>query len=429
MNIVQVIVIGLCIIAVILAILFWSGIIGPQRGTVDPGGGQAFSGEVRVWGTLPSDSYIDFFTEYEASKNIRVSYSQHAPEKFTEEIVRAIARREGPDVVLIDIDWITSNYDILTPTPPEVMQPQEFRNTFIDASEVDLVREDKIWGFPIGIDPLVLYWNKDIFNANSIPLPPKNWNEVLTQSNTIKRIKDGGVVGQAGIALGRSRNIPLYKEIVSLLLLQLGGSIENQAGELILNSPSNQDVGGRVFRFFTDFGKSGTEAYSWTTALPPPRVLFSQGKLGMMLDYLSYESQLREQNPHISFDIAPLPQPQGNEVPIYYATTNAVAVLVGSPNIAPAWQFAKSISGAGGVQRLLVQHVINVPARRDQLNTLAFTENPRHELLRTIALNTRRPINTHTQRNSNLIADIIEAIANGQLSSEIAISQALEKTK
>ena len=60
-------------------------------------------------------------------------------------------------------------------------------------------------------------------------------------------------------------------------------------------SGSESDVE-TFLRYYTDFGRLGTSAYTWNTELPEPRKLFIEGKLGMMLDYASYAPELQKQN-------------------------------------------------------------------------------------------------------------------------------------
>lgn len=425
MNKVQIFIIVVSIILAIGAVFVFT------RGSGNSG--QTSGGSVVVWGTLSSDVMKPILQAFSKETKIGASYVQIDENNFTERLLKAIATDTGPDALVQRADWIKSNKSVLAPLPSGTMSLRDYQNTYVDIASSIFIEGDSIFALPVSIDPLVLYWNKDLFNAASLPLPPKNWDDVLVTSNQIKKIGDGGAVNRGGIALGRAHNIPLAKNILSLLLIQLGGDIEATDGKFIFNREGSRDtdsrdsVGIRVLKFYTDFGRNGTGAYTWNTSLPKPRDLFLEGKLGMMIDYMSYIPTAHAKNPHLSFDIARPPQVKNAEFPIYFASAEGVAVPRRSKNASNAWSLGRWLGSPTGNKLYLASRSMG-PARRDLLDDPEFVKNPLAPLLRELTLNARGVRDTYIDDNASLLREMVEGIADDRIEPSSAIENAKRKS-
>ena len=418
MNKVQIIILILSGIIGVIALLMFAGYIGPGTNNNNVSGGV-----LTIWGTVPQADIKDIIGEYKRTTKINISYVAVVEDGLTDKLTKAIARNEGPDVIIHDVGWINANRDILSNTPREILSVRDYQNIYVDAASAAFIENDKIWAFPLWSDPLVLYWNKDLFNRAGVAAPPKNWTELTRYSNQLKEIGDGGSVRKAGVALGRARNIALFNDIVSLLLLQSGGDIEDSDGIFLFGKEANFEIGRSTLKFYTDFGKGGTNEYTWNTNVPEAREFFNQGMLAMMLDYISYAPTLRQKNPHLSFDTAPAPQLEGAEFPIYISSIGGAAVPIGSKNGLTAWSFAKWFSGADAMRAYLKSQPL-APARRDLMNDTELAKSDIFPLLRQLTLNSRRVRDTHPQENSRALSDMIEAVADDRLTPTDAIDNA-----
>lgn len=419
MNRVQIIILILSGVIGLLAFGLIGGYIGPGVG----GGDAPVTGKLVVWGSAPEGDFQNLFDAYKIATKTTIGYQRVEAENFTSQLTKAIARNEGPDVIIQNVEWIMANRDILSPAPRQMLTVRDYQTTYIDVVADAFIVGDSIWALPLWVDPLVLYWNKDIFNVHAIASPPKNWTEVKQISNETKNIGDGGLIKSGGIALGRAQNIPLFKDIMGILLLQLGGDIEDSQGNFSFAGKSNLDAGVSALKFYTDFGKSNTVEYTWNTNVPEPRELFSEGKLAMMLDYISYMPTLKGKNPHLNFDVSLPPQLDNAEFPIYTASVGGTAVPLGSKNISPAWQFAKWMNDQGNIRTFLKTRVL-APARRDLMNNGELAKNDLFPLLRKLALNARRTHDTYPTENSRFIKEMIEAVADNRLTPTEAIGNA-----
>ena len=93
-------------------------------------------------------------------------------EEYENLLINEIAEGEGPDVFMIHNSWITKHYKKLLPLPldqPIIMNADMFRQTFFQAASDDLLIDEKIYGMPLAIDNLAIFYNKSYFNFHLLP--------------------------------------------------------------------------------------------------------------------------------------------------------------------------------------------------------------------------------------------------------------------
>ena len=199
---------------------------------------------------------------------------------------------------------------------------RSFRDQFLDEAADLLVWAEGYAGFPLTIDPLVLYWNRALFRAASIAAPPKTWPEFASFSEQLTKIDSSGNILQSGAALGEFANIKSAKDILALLMLQSLNPIVEinkiQASEdknrSQFKSALNQAGGAALpaaesaARFFSDFSNPRKTSYSWSRVLPKAQDSFIQGLLAMYIGPGSEYRDIITKNPHLDFDMAEVPQ-------------------------------------------------------------------------------------------------------------------------
>src|SRR3989338_4978830 len=157
-NKVQIALIVIALAATLVAVLIFAGLI-PGLGP----SGQKETRQVLMWGTFPSRILQEAFQELERPpKNIEVSYEEKDPATFEAELINALARQAGPDLVIFPAEFILKHKDKLASISSDLISERLFRDTFADGTET-LIRPEGIIGLPFLIDPLVLYYNRDLF--------------------------------------------------------------------------------------------------------------------------------------------------------------------------------------------------------------------------------------------------------------------------
>ena len=126
-------------------------------------------GDVLVWGTIREDvigPLLDDFSN--KNKNIRITYVEKNPATFDKEFIEALASGRGPDLFFLPQDFILKYEDKILPIPYAMISERDFKNTYIEEGELYLAANG-ILGLPITVDPMVMYWNRDIFLPRQLP--------------------------------------------------------------------------------------------------------------------------------------------------------------------------------------------------------------------------------------------------------------------
>ena len=175
-----------------------------------------------VWGTFPETLLKESFMEYKntVAEGTSVEYIQKDTSSMFSDLVQALAAGKGPDMWITDETQIQNDRNFIAPPPADVLTVRTFTSSYIDAATQAFVLTSKegkqiVAASPLWADPLVLFWNKDLFNRKAIATPPKNWTELQKNSQTLTEIRSGDAINVAGIAFGRARNVPEYYEILT----------------------------------------------------------------------------------------------------------------------------------------------------------------------------------------------------------------------
>lgn len=291
------------IIAVILLIpivpivLVVTGVLGTKPQTVK-------HMELTVWGTEDEvAAFKTLFPKYNAARPyVRMTYTKVRSEDYVDQLVRAWATGSGPDVFFVPNTWVGQMEQYALPMPASLTVPQVLKGKglFGDATEVsspavaapsvatlrgqyvdgvlgDIVRDGKVWGLPLAIDTVAVYYNKDLLNNAQVFAPAKTWTELLQQidTNRLTATDEADTIVRAAIGLGTADNVPYSADILSLLLMQNGVPEVTTGGRTNLRDAKAQTA----FEFFLSFSDAKKVSYSWNIAQPNAREAFLAGKV------------------------------------------------------------------------------------------------------------------------------------------------------
>ncbi len=322
-----------------------------------------------------SDAFDDIIAKYKVlHPNINIEYKKFRYEEYENELLNAWAEDRGPDIFAIQNTWIKKYQTKLTPMPAEITMaymvetgtiqkevvPQlkttksltirDLRNTFADVVYSDVVLEDgKIYGLPLSVDTLALYYNRDLLNNAGITAAPAYWNKEFQQDvkKLTKQDPKAGIV-QSGVALGTSKNINRFSDILSVLMMQ-NGAVMTSGNQVTFHAipetmSNNYNPGLEALRFYTDFANPNKEVYSWNNEMPNALEAFTSGNLAMFFGYSFNVEQIRAQAPKLNFGIAKLPQIEGNSLQINFANYWVDAVSKKSKHPNEAWDFIQFLT-------------------------------------------------------------------------------------
>lgn len=290
-----------------------------------------------------SDAFSEIIAKYKSlHPNITINYRKYRIEEYESELINALAEDRGPDIFSIHNTWVKKYENKITPLPEQITMAYQVEKTgiqketvsemrtsksltindlqrlFVDVVANDAIVNGKILGLPLSVDTLALFYNKDLFNSAGIANPPMYWDQVfqqnvkkLTKQNTKREIT------QSGVALGSSKNISRFSDILIALMMQNGSTIIennrvvfNKIPERLANSGYNPGLGALIF--FTDFSNPIKEVYSWNETLPNSLDMFISGNLAMTFGYSYDLPTIKARAPKMNFSVVKLPQISGN---------------------------------------------------------------------------------------------------------------------
>jgi len=340
-----------------------------------------------------SDAFTDIISEYnKIHPNVSITYRKLTYDEFEQKLLQALAEDRGPDIFSIHNTWMGGYQAKLLPLPASITLPyrtiqgtikkdviwemqtkkslaiKDVKSQFVDQVASDVVMPavdektgattDKIYGLPLSLDTLTLFYNKELLNAAGIPEPAKDWQTLQDHVKKLTKQDAQGNITQAGAALGAANNIDRSTDILSVLMMQNGAQMTDDSGRATFNLVP-EGLAGRTLppgiealTFYTDFASPQKEVYTWNETLPNSLDAFIQGKVAYMFSYAYNLPSIKARAPKLNFGVAKLPQISGNkEINFANYWVEVVSKKTAHPN--EAWDFVQFAAGADMAQKYL----------------------------------------------------------------------------
>lgn len=418
MNTFQAIVLGVFAVLAVLGVAIFAST------SVD--GKKDYLGDVVMWGPIPIDALKDVQSTISTTlaSKVTFTYKEVPAADFDRTLTEAIANGQAPDLVLLPDDQFYKHKAQLLPFSPEALPARTFLDVFAERGEVFLLPRGT-YALPLSIDPLVMYWNRDLVSLAGLSRVPKTWEEVVANTPLLTKKDARGNLLQSAITLGGAKNMPNEKGIVTALLLQVGDKVAafDEYGQLRVTlgeTEPSSEPSLSALRFYTEFGDPVKTVYTWNTALPDAQALFAQGKLALYIGYASELGELRAMNPNLNIDVALLPNREGAPQ-LTYGHTTGIAVMKAGKNPAGAMAAATTIVGAEISEKFMA--ATSIPsARRDVLGKQQ--KDPILATFAKAALLARGWVDPDQTRSSAIFGTLIDRILSGALPLEQALTEA-----
>ncbi|MEN9920699.1 MAG: hypothetical protein RL538_592 [Candidatus Parcubacteria bacterium] len=309
-------------------------------------------GAVTIWGVLPQDAVkpvIDALIEGDEAY-ARVEYYSVPPESFNSRLVNALADGRGPDAILLSSEQLVEMRKRIKPLSYESFPLRDIKNVYVDGAEI-FALSDGLYAYPVAVDPLVMYHNKDLITTDGFLEAPATW-EVLVNDylpTLIRRTPDRSVT-RSVLAFGEYSNVEHGFGIISMLLIQAGSKgVTDEEGKgyrINLNTPfegSSRPLE-VIADFYTRFSKPTNSLYSWNRSFSSDLDRFVSGDLIFYFGYASEGTGIERRNPNLSFDVSEVPQGATATVRRTYGRFYGFSVLRTSDNPAGAASVIKTLS-------------------------------------------------------------------------------------
>lgn len=331
-------------------------------------------GTVTIWGTIPADGInkvlSDLSNENEAYE--KVSYRYYNPKEFDGVLLNALADSRGPDLILVSQEKLVEMRRRIQPASYESFPIRDIRNLYVDGAQI-FALSDGLYGYPIAVDPLMMFWNRDILSTEGYLEAPRTWETLVNTMfpQLIKRDSDR-TIRRSVVAMGEYSNVHNAFGVISALLIQ-GGSqrvIEDANGQYQIKLQLSENGDSDPFRaaadFYTRFSKPSNALYSWNRSFEEDRQQFVSEDLALYFGYGSEGPQIERSNPNLNFDIAEIPQGANATTRRTYGKFYALSVLQSSDNKAGAGAVMLNLGGSVLASKIAIASNM-VPVHRSVL--------------------------------------------------------------
>lgn len=347
---------------------------------------------LRYWRVFDSeDDFAEIIEAYNAKHpHIDIEYREFSIDEYEDELIDALAEDRGPDIFTIQNTQMREYKNKLLALPPSVVMPftqvqgglsqevivtlqelpsitlRQLRDNFVDTVFDDVVLTDitpqgefqRIYGLPLSVDTLAMFYNRDLLNNAGIAQPAANWEDVQDHVRKITQVDRQNNVVLSGAALGTSRNIPQSSDILSLIMMQNGAVMQDEFGDIrfaqIPEDLRERDIapGLEALIFYTDFASPTKVVYTWNAQLPNALDEFIAGNVAYYFGYSYDVDQIKQRAPRLNFSTAKMPQIVGNPA-VNYAEYWVEVVSNKTEHSDEAWDFLQFVASADQVVHYL----------------------------------------------------------------------------
>jgi ABC-type glycerol-3-phosphate transport system substrate-binding protein len=416
----------------ILGIFFVAMIVGVAFFAVQRGGDGKSASEVVMWGTVDADlmnSVSDALNE--ADYNLGIKYRFIEEDRLVQTVLEALAAGTGPDIVMFPSDRFMELEDKFQRIPYDVLSEREFQDIFIEAGEM-FMDYNGIVALPIMVDPLITYWNRDLYSNAAVSRPPLFWDELPALIPSLTKTDGTRTIYQSAIGMGEYQNVAHAKNIMQALLLQSGNPVitriaatSNRAAtfDAVLTRRFERalDPASAALSFFTQFADPSRDTYTWNRSLRMSTDAFAAGELATYFGFASELPDIQRQNPNLNYDVAPFPQARAATAKRSFGRVWGLAIPKNSKNAGSAYTTMLAITSQAGVSALSADSVLP-PVRRDMLTT-----PPGNTWGRTFydaAFTVRGVYDIPPTESNKVFRDMIEAVTSGRAGADNAVSRA-----
>ena len=384
------------------------------------------TGTVVLWGTVKASAIITTIDEFnKINKTFVVKYVQKSPENFDQDLLEALASGQGPDMFFMSDDLIYKYKNKIFPIPYESIPLATFKSSFAGAGEVFLTSKG-VLAFPMVIDPMVLYYNRSMLDANSIVYPPTYWDEFLSLVPSLTKKDENKKIIKSGVAMGQFSNISHAKDLISTLFMQGGNPIITEKSGAFISTLNDSGKYGlnSILKFYTEFSNPLSEVYSWNKSLPNSIDFFSSDNLAFYFGYASELSSLINKNPNLNFLAAPIPQIKNSDFKLTSGRVTGIAISAFSKNLNTAFTAASLMTG-GDFASKFANALKVAPARRDLLAVKQL--DAYMPIFYSSALYTRSWLDPSPEDTNDIFRGMIDKILSNNMTVENAITDASAK--
>ncbi len=304
-----------------------------------------------------------------ANPDIQVRLVQTGGTNYQVKLATMLAGGVGPDVFMVHdamFPTLAENKLLLPLDEPVAEDPEVDLDDFFPRVAQQCRYEGALYQLPAWFNTVVMYYNRDMFDAADVPYPEAGWTweDMLRKAKALTIREDGRTVQYGVMGIGPWLTY-------AMMMWQNGGEMFDEQDNLVIGKPPYLERNVEALQFCTDLelklGVQPTEAAVDTLPANP----FVAEKVAMSLSGTWQNMQIRGRS-DFRWDIVPPPQRR----------EKATLVFGGSPVInrrtehpEEAWRLLKGMA-AEPWQRRVAREARNLPARKSVAEDLRIPGIP-----------------------------------------------------
>lgn len=308
---------------------------------------------LNYWGLWEDQNILQpVFDEYKKDHaNITINYIKQDPKLYRDRLKTALDKGEGPDIFRFHNTWVPMMKSYLSPLPKNIYADSDFEKTFFPVATSDLKLSGNIYGIPLMIDGLLLFYNEDILKSANVSTP-STWEDVQKAIPKLT-VKEKGKIVTSSIALGTAENIEHFSDILGLMFLQNGTKPEKSLFSCA--DGKSTTCGVETLTYYHKFAE--TPNNTWDETLENSIVAFAGKKVAMIIapSWEAFTIKELAKNSNLNFKVGKVPQLPCDKKPcatVNWATYWVEGVSVRSKYQKEAWEFLKYLSNQDTMRKV-----------------------------------------------------------------------------
>lgn len=375
-------------------------------------------GSVLIWGTMNERVFDEVLRDLKdrEEKFKDVKYEQKEAENFDILLAEAMAENRGPDLFFVSPSKIIKHKNKILPIPYETFSERDFKDYFIEEGELYLSNQG-ILALPFLVDPLVMYWNRDILTKAGLSDVPRYWESFFSFAKEVSEKDQNMNILTSAVAMGSYENVANAKEILATLFLQTGNPIvgRDNNGDFKVyfkNGINNRsDLSESALQFYTQFSDASKEIYSWNSSIANSKNTFLAGDLALYFGFASELGDLRNKNMNLNFDVAIFPQSSNSKKFVTFGEMQALAISQGSKNPAGAYSTTMAL-----IQSETLNYLSNLTGLPPVSRILLArgSDDPYKEIFNKSALASKGFLDIEEKETDYIFQDMVTSVVSGR---------------
>ncbi len=370
--------------------------------------------EPQAWESIVS-KYHSTYPEAE------VKYVQFDEEVYEDRLIDALAAGQGPDIFMFHNTWLPKHGNKIVPASPQHITFASVRELFPQVVEQDFVSGEQVYSLPMYVDTLALIYNRDIFDAKGIAVPPKTWDEFKTAVLKTRGLTAGRLSRSGASIGGTTASVKNAPDILALLMMQYGAQMVSAD---FSHATFSTNEAADAVKFYAQFANPKSPYYTWSDSFKESRESFADEQVAMLLGYATDIPDITAINPSVKYGIKPVPQVAGTDRPVNFANYWGLAVSAWTPHRDRAWDFVVMATTEDENARKYVTATGKPPALRFLKEE--YEDNIKLGVFVNQTLTARSWAQADRAATRDIFDAMIKSVVTGQLSIDQALRQAAE---